>query len=486
MKTIRVVAIALLFAAGIFCCRCAPPKAEPVRAVSIPEDTIDPEVWGKAYPIEYELWKKTAEPNPPGKSKYKKGNDYARERVDKLSEYPYMAMLFQGWGFGIEYNEPRGHAHMVQDQLDIDASRLKAGGVCLSCKSPYTNYLVQKLGADYYGKPFREVLDQIPDKKNTTLGVACIDCHNPKDMTLRISRQFTLGEALREVGVDPAQADQQLKRSLVCAQCHVTYTIPKDKEMHSTGLFFPWQGSKLGAIPIENIIQKIRSDPAYQEWKQSVTGFKLGFIRHPEFELFSHRSVHWKAGASCADCHMPYTRVGAFKVSDHRIMSPLKNDFRACRQCHTEEPEWLRQQVITIQDRTVSLQIRSGYAVAVAAKLFQIIHEAQSAGKVVDQNLYQTAKDYYEEAFYRCTFIGAENSLGFHNPSETMRVLGDSIAFAVKAEGLLRQALTQAGVVLPAKIDLELAKYTDNRGTKKLNARKELEFPDPTGIQSRF
>jgi len=41
-----------------------------------------------------------------------------------------------------------------------------------------------------------------------------------------------------------------------------------------------------------------------------VTGFKLAFIRHPEYELFTNNSVHWQAGVACSDCHMPYTKVG--------------------------------------------------------------------------------------------------------------------------------------------------------------------------------
>ena len=134
----------------------------------------------------------------------------------------------------------------------------------------------------------------------------------------------------------------------------------------------------------------------------------------------------------------------------------------------------------------MSLQLRSGYATATAAKLFETANNAQAAGKKIDKALYDKAKEYYEEAFYRCAFIGAENSVGFHNPSEAMRILGDSIAYATKAEALLRQALTQAGVNVPLKIDLELAKYTNNRGASKLNFRKELEITDPTGVQNRF
>ncbi len=480
-----IVGVALAMAYLVVPYGCAPSKPEMVKTVQIPDNEIDPELWGKAYPEEYETWKMTEQPEPAGKSKYKKGMDADHLTYDKLSEYPYMALLFNGWGFGVEYNEPKGHSLMVRDQLEIDASRLKAGGVCLSCKTPYSVQLQKELGVDYYSKPYKEILAKIPEK-NRNLGVACIDCHDNKDMGLKISRGYTLGAALDSMQVDQKKLTRQDKRSAVCAQCHVTYNIPKDKDMKSVGLFFPWQGSKWGAITIENIIKVIRSDDSYREWKQNVTGFKMGFIRHPEFELFSNKSTHWKAGAACADCHMPYTKIGTKKISDHRVMSPLKNDMKACMQCHTETAAWLKEQVTTIQDRTISLQLRAGYATATLAKLFETAHKAQAEGKTIDKALYDKARDYYEEAFYRSLFIGAENSIGFHNPTEAMRVLGDSTAFATKGEALMRQALTKAGVDLPAKIDLELAKYVDGRGEKKLMFDKAVEFKDPTGVQDWF
>jgi nitrite reductase (cytochrome c-552) len=464
---------------------CNPSKPEQVKPVKIEEGEYGPEKWGKAYPEEYNLWKETEKPHAPGKSKYKRGFDTDRITYDKLAEYPYMALLFNGWGFGVEYNEPRGHAFMLRDQLEVDPSRVKAGGVCLTCKTPYAPKLEKEMAINYYSKPYKEVLAQIPEN-HRTLGVACIDCHDNKDMSLRISRGFTLTAALKDMGVEPDKLSRQEMRSVICAQCHVTYSIPKDKEMHSTGVFFPWQGSKWGNITVENIIKKIRSNPSYGEWKQNVTGFKMAFIRHPEFELFSNNSVHWKAGASCADCHMPYTKVGVHKVSDHRVMSPLANDMRACTQCHTESVEWLKGQVTTIQDRTVALMVRSGYATATVAKLFEMTHKAQDAGKKIDKTLYDKARDYYDEAFYRGVFVGAENSVGFHNPTEAMRILGDATAYATKAEGLLRQALTKAGVDVPMKVNLELKKYLDMRGEKKLKGNEKFEFKDPSGLQEKF
>ncbi len=477
--------ILLTMAAILVIYGCQPPKTEPVRPVKIADGDIDPANWGKAYPIHYDLWKKTEEPTAVGKSKYKRGFDADRIIYDKLSEYPYMALLFNGWGFGIEYNEPRGHAYMVVDQLDIDVGRVKAGGVCLTCKSPFASKLEKEMGIDYYKMPYKDVHSRIPEQYRK-LGVACIDCHNNRDMSLKISRTFVMDPALKDMGVDPEKLTRQEMRSIVCAQCHVTYNIIKDQDMKSVGLFFPWQGSKMGNITIENIIKKMRSDPSYLEWKQVVTGFKLLFIRHPEFELFTNNSVHWKAGTACADCHMPYTKIGAYKVSNHRVTSPLKTDLRACVQCHSESAEWLREQVESIQDRTVSLMLRSGYATATVAKLFEKVHDAQASGKNIDKAFYDKAKNYYEEAFYRVIFIGAENSAGFHNPAEAARVLGDSLAFAGKAEGYLRQALTKAGVDVPLKVDLELNKYLGSRGEKKLKFNPAFEIKDPFGVQDMF
>jgi nitrite reductase (cytochrome c-552) len=156
---------------------------------------------------------------------------------------------------------------------------------------------------------------------------------------------------------------------------------------------------------------------------------------------------------------------------------------QACQQCHAETAQWLKARVIAVQDSTVSLLNRAGYATAVAAKLFEIAHKAQAGGKNLDKDLYDKAKDLYQEAFYRVNFIGAENSVGFHNPPEAGRICGDAAAMAGRAEALLRQALAKAGVEVPGEVNLELAKYLDKRGVKGLNFQPQLEYKDPYGIQ---
>jgi nitrite reductase (cytochrome c-552) len=56
-------------------------------------------------------------------------------------------------------------------------------------------------------------------------------------------------------------------------------------------------------------------------------------VQHPEFELWS-QGIHARSGVSCADCHMPYERDGAMKLSNHNVRSPMENINNACQTCH--------------------------------------------------------------------------------------------------------------------------------------------------------
>ena len=80
--------------------------------------------------------------------------------------------------------------------------------------------------------------------------------------------------------------------------------------------------------------------------------------QHPEFEMWN-QGIHARSGVACADCHMPYTRVGATKISDHHVRSPLLNINRACQTCHKFGEDELRGRVHAIQDRTFALRARA-------------------------------------------------------------------------------------------------------------------------------
>ncbi len=462
---------------------CAPAELKMTKVGFIADNEFDPAEWGKLYPQHYESWKKTKDPKPSGKSKYRKGWDKDKVVYDKLSEYPFLALLYYGWGLGDEYNEARGHYYSIIDQLEIDPSRTGPGGVCLACKSPFHKSYTKKYGMKYLTAKFKEAVNMYP-KKHRELGPACIDCHKSSDMGLQTNKQH-LAVGLKMLGKNSLNHSE--KRLLSCAQCHMTYYVPRTKKMKVAGdVIPPWNKSSWGKITIENIIKDLLKDYKRLEWKQKVTGFKMPFIRHPEFELFTNNSTHFNANLTCVDCHMPYTRMGSRKISDHDVTSPLKNGLKACQQCHTERTEWLTKQILTTQDRINSLYIRAGYQNATTAKLFELVHKNQKSGKKFNTGLYAKAKKYYKEAFLRLIFIGAENSSGFHNPTESARVLADSLAFAAKSEAWLRQMLAANNIAIPAKIQLELKKYLNNRGKKKLQFKPDQEFKDPYSIQDLF
>ncbi|MFO0754162.1 MAG: ammonia-forming cytochrome c nitrite reductase subunit c552 [Thermodesulfovibrionales bacterium] len=431
----RGAAVLFLFLVSVLA-GCTQPARTDTVSVSIPQGEKDPAVWGKKYPNHYDSFLKIGEKSK-GFSRYKS------DGADRLSPWPFQFILFDGWGMGIEYNEPNGHTEMLKDQLAIDPSRRKAGGVCLTCKSPYSPDLRERLKEDYFRQPYEKVHGQIPGE-HRQLGISCSDCHEPQSMDLRISR-WTLIEALKAIGKDPGKLTRQEMRSLVCAQCHVTYSIPKDESGASTDLKLPWKYGKWGDISVEAVITQIRKENL-KEWKHTVTGQKLGHVRHPEFELFSAPgSVHWAAGVACADCHMPYERVGREKISSHHWESPVKGNMRACLQCHNQSVEWLKEQVLNIQDRVNHLFTKAGYTAARAALLIEAAEKLPKA----DMRLLGKAKEMYQEAYYRNTWIGAENSMGFHNPPEAMRVLGDALDYGYRAELLARNAIIKTGATPP-------------------------------------
>ncbi len=460
---------------------CAPPKPTEAKVVPIPEGTYDPAVWGEEYPVQYERWLATRDERPEGLSPYKRGYDAGRT-FDKLSEFPFMALLFNGWGFGIEYNEPRGHYYMLSDQLEVDPARVKAGGACLTCKTPYADPLAREHGAEgYFAAPYLEAVQLIPEE-HKELGAACIDCHDEQSLELEVKR-WTMQTGLKALGKEPKGRELRIA---VCGQCHCTYSVMKDAEGRSVDVRFPWEGAEWGDISVERIIANLLAKPPRNEWTQSVTGYKMAFIRHPEFEMFTRDSVHFKGGATCPDCHGPYLAKDGVKSTDHNFMSPLKNDLRGCRRCHVESAAELKEQVVVLQDRYVSSLLRAGYAAATCAKLIETVHGEQARGARVDSATYESAKEAYLQAFYRVVFLGAENSVGFHNPSEGGRIAADAVAYAGRCEALLRQLLWQVGVRVPEEVNLELRSYLDARGEKPLNFDPEVLFADPFGTTEEF
>jgi nitrite reductase (cytochrome c-552) len=166
--------------------------------------------------------------------------------------------------------------------------------------------------------------------------------------------------------------------------------------------------------------------------------------QHPEFELWN-QGVHARSGVSCADCHMPYMREGATKISDHWVRSPLLNVNRACQTCHRFSESELLARVDAIQQRNYDLLQRGGQALV---GLFDAIQDAKAKGATGDQ--LSAARQLQRHAQWRLDFIAAENSMGFHAPQEAARVLGEAIDYARQGQISAMTAATTAPAAPPA------------------------------------
>ena len=155
------------------------------------------------------------------------------------------------------------------------------------------------------------------------------------------------------------------------------------------------------------------------------TGHQVLKAQHPEFELWN-QGVHARAGVACADCHMPYQREGALKVSDHWVRSPLLNVNRACQTCHPYPRRSSRRGCRSIQDRHHALLQRA--AKATTDMLDAIVGGEEGRGDGGRSCGRRAAL--HRKAQWRLDFVAAENSMGFHAPQETARILGEAIDYA--------------------------------------------------------
>ncbi|MBM4398103.1 MAG: ammonia-forming cytochrome c nitrite reductase subunit c552, partial [Deltaproteobacteria bacterium] len=335
------------------------------RVVELTDDTEDPEVWGKDFPFQYDSYRRTVD-----QVRTRWGGSEAVPRTptdvdprsavaqSRLEEDPRLKTMWAGYAFAADFREERGHAYMLEDQVFTERQRVvKQPGTCLHCHaSMYVPY--KKAGGGDIVKGF-EKLNPMPfleARAFVTHPIACIDCHDAKTMQLRITRPGFL-EGIRAYKASQGVADydpnrdatRQEMRSFVCAQCHVEYHFKGPEKR----LVFPWAKG----LRVDEIYAYFE-EAGFKDWTHAKTGAPVLKVQHPEFELWS-QGIHARSGVACADCHMPYTRVGALKVSDHHVRSPVLNLNRACQTCHHFPEAELKARVEASQDRVHALRDRA-------------------------------------------------------------------------------------------------------------------------------
>lgn len=417
-----------------------------VRLVEVGEDDTDPAKWGVNWPKQYGNYLLTAQ-----STRTRFGGHGGSEALpeQKIERDPWLKRMFLGYAFSIDYRDRRGHAYMLEDQEQTQRLTKPQSGSCLHCHASVMP-LYRKLGdgdphagfVESYKYSYQDLNKMLHDMGHAH-PVSCVDCHDPGTMALRVTRPGFLDgirrlaqsdaptphlpsvERWRAHGrqgdYDPNElASRNEMRSFVCGQCHVEYYCATNMP-----LTFPW-GKGLRVEDVESFWNEtvFPDGTPFYDYAHAESGARILKAQHPEFELWS-QGIHARSGVSCADCHMPYMRDGATKVSDHWVRSPFLNINRACQVCHHLPEDEIRARVDAIQERNFDLLQRAGQALM---DQLDAIALAKSEG-AADAQL-QSALDLQRKAQWRLDFIAAENSMGFHAPQEAARVLGEAADYA--------------------------------------------------------
>jgi nitrite reductase (cytochrome c-552) len=408
---IIVILVALLAGVLIFM------KNHPVeqRAVVQPLVTVEPmepdsSVWGTNYPLEYSSWLLTASNEID--TEYGGSSGFSH-----LERDPRQVILFMGYPFSRDYNDDRGHGNALTDVNATKRVTETTHATCYSCKSSSNPSLWDELGLEGYDSM---LFSGIAPRVTETIG--CANCHEAGTMRLIVTNP-SLEIALEAQGLDWETFTRQEMRTVVCANCHVEYYMVGEHKI----LTFPWENG----TRVDQIIAYY-DDLGFSDWTYPGTDTPMLKAQHPEFEFFTAGSTHYNAGVACADCHMPYTRDGAMKYSDHNIHSPLLDPQAACGQCHTDV-DYVTGRVNEIQGQVFTAKQALEDALVDAITALQLA----VANPDSDPALLDEARQLHRQAQFMWDFVSAENSMGFHNPEYALSIIAE-------ATDLVRQAQMKA------------------------------------------
>src|SRR5882724_2778262 len=206
------------------------------RVVELTDDTEDPAVWGKNFPLQYDDYKRTVD-----QVRTRFGGSEALPRTptradprsvlsqSRIEEDPRLKVMWAGYAFAQDFREERGHAYMLDDQIFTERQQVvKQPGTCIQCHaSVYVPY--KKAGNGDLIAGFEKVnqMSYFEARQLVSHPVACIDCHDSSTMQLRVTRPafiegiraFKAARGIQNYDVNK-QATRQEMRAYVCGQCH--------------------------------------------------------------------------------------------------------------------------------------------------------------------------------------------------------------------------------------------------------------------------
>ena len=253
------------------------------RVVELTDETEDPAIWGKNFPLQYDTYKRTVDQQRTryGGSEALPADPDRRPTRARSSPSPGSRRtrgcktMWAGYAFSVDFREearPRLHAR------GPDLHRARAGVQAARHLHP-----LPRLGLR---RPTRRPAAATSSRASRTSTrcptrrrgravdhpIACIDCHDPATMALRVTRPGFLegikalkaSQGVADYDVN-TQATRQEMRSFVCGQCHVEYYF-KGAEKRLT---YPWdKGLKVDAIA------DYYDEIGFKDWTHAKTGHR--------------------------------------------------------------------------------------------------------------------------------------------------------------------------------------------------------------------
>ncbi|QKF64296.1 ammonia-forming cytochrome c nitrite reductase subunit c552 [Campylobacter corcagiensis] len=468
-------------------------KSYPMMLHKVSDTKPDVREWGKNFPVQYDSFI--------GMETFNIETPFAGSvPYSKLIRWPASTVFWDGYAFSVDYNRPRLHFYSQIDQIETMRNNKEylnshglpnfkgQPGACVNCHTghltaimvdeDYTKLHENPVEAskdpmpffDVKGKdgqkekaawtkmnsiPYFDVMEMVANKHGedpyggSHLGSSCADCHHPDDMSLRVTRPaFVNAMVARGYEADAKsglKATRQEMRSYVCMQCHVEYYFAgKDST-----LTFPWtKWPKDEPFKIEMFDEYY--DEMYengkfpQDYKHKTTDAPIVKMQHSEAEL-SSTGIHARSGVGCADCHMPYKRSGAQKVTSHLITSPFADITGSCKTCHMQSEEKLKERIDFIQNRhAYSLRECENALLSLIQDITTAREELANhpnfasleadAKKAAISEALKGSLWNQRRAHMRWDFAFSENSYGFHGPDEAARVIGQCKEYARKGQ----------------------------------------------------
>lgn len=325
-------------------------------------------------------------------------NDENAEHHSYIEQHPYIATLYSGYGFAIQYESARGHTYVIEDVTSTGRPHKLAN--CFTCKTSDFTAKALNEGDSAYAMAFEDMEAEITD------AFGCFHCHQNEPGTLYVTHTY-LADAL---GDDLAAQDM---RTLTCAQCHSEYYFDPETKATTLGYVGHDNATPDAILDYYNNLKDAEGNP-YADWVDETTGVRKLKTQHPEFETISASGgIH--PDISCVTCHMgKQTAADGTEFTNHNWTSPLDNAAlleSSCNTCHGD----LASQVEAIQKETIARTDAIGEGLAQANI---DLAAAVEAGTLSEPDLAK-ARELARTAQWYWDFVFVENSNGVHNKTLT-------------------------------------------------------------------